>query len=179
MKVCKKCGRTLPDDAFYKGKNKCKECISAYYKEYYKKNYDPHYRHVQYEMNKEKAKAYYRANRKERIAYNAMYMRNKRATAAGAEGYLSQSEWNKVLELFDYKCAYCGSDGKPLGLSMDHILPLSAGGEHIFSNIIPCCRSCNSQKHTSSAAQWYPRQTFYDPDRYTKIFMHYIGDDNG
>lgn len=34
MKKCVKCGRELPEEAFYAGKTMCKECWSAYQKEY-------------------------------------------------------------------------------------------------------------------------------------------------
>ena len=33
-------------------------------------------------------------------------------------------------------------------LEMDHITPLSKGGDHTASNIVPCCRSCNAKKGT-------------------------------
>ncbi len=39
-------------------------------------------------------------------------------------------------------CAYCGVPSDTL----DHILPISAGGRNHWSNLAPACRSCNSGK---------------------------------
>ena len=32
-------------------------------------------------------------------------------------------------------------------LTMDHITPISKGGAHTASNIVPACQSCNSKKN--------------------------------
>lgn len=40
-------------------------------------------------------------------------------------------------------CHYCGSAER---LSLDHMLPRSRGGDDADSNLITCCRSCNSSK---------------------------------
>jgi len=46
-------------------------------------------------------------------------------------------------------CHYCG---KPVGasaLTMDHVIPLARGGKSVRSNIVPCCKDCNSKKKTA------------------------------
>lgn len=53
------------------------------------------------------------------------------------------ADWQAILEHYDQRCAYCGIDST---LSQDHIIPLSRGGPHTISNIVPACGSCNSRK---------------------------------
>lgn len=59
---------------------------------------------------------------------------------------LTPSQWNIIKESFHHCCAYCGKRCKRL--TQDHITPLSKGGNHTLSNIVPACRSCNSKKYT-------------------------------
>lgn len=114
----------------------------------------------------------YEEHKSDRIAYNAMYMRNKRARAAGARETVTRVEWESVLAEFNNECAYCGADGMPFGLGMDHIVPLALGGRHTVGNIVPACRSCNSRKHTSQSVAWYHKQPFYTTEREQKILSH-------
>lgn len=56
---------------------------------------------------------------------------------------LKQSQRRKVFERDSYRCIQCGSYKN---LHVDHIVPLSAGGDHKFSNCQTLCRSCNLKK---------------------------------
>ena len=38
-----------------------------------------------------------------------------------------------------YTCQYCGDQAE----SVDHIIPKSKGGEHIWDNVVACCKKCN------------------------------------
>ena len=38
-----------------------------------------------------------------------------------------------------FSCQYCGNKAE----SVDHIIPKSKGGEHIWSNVVACCKRCN------------------------------------
>lgn len=55
-------------------------------------------------------------------------------------------QWRQMKAHYGHSCVYCGR--KMTRLTMDHIIPLSQGGNHTYSNIVPACRSCNSRKHT-------------------------------
>ena len=49
-----------------------------------------------------------------------------------------------VLARDGWQCQYCGSD-KP-GLTVDHVIPRSRGGESVWENIVASCASCNRRK---------------------------------
>lgn len=42
----------------------------------------------------------------------------------------------------DHTCQYCGGVAE----SIDHVVPRSRGGEHIWENVVAACKRCNSQK---------------------------------
>jgi 5-methylcytosine-specific restriction endonuclease McrA len=43
-------------------------------------------------------------------------------------------------------CAYCGGHFAELDLTVEHILPVSRGGRHEWTNVVTACRSCNTRK---------------------------------
>lgn len=43
-------------------------------------------------------------------------------------------------------CPYCGVTMKSREKTLDHINPISRGGVHSLSNVVVCCRRCNSLK---------------------------------
>lgn len=53
-------------------------------------------------------------------------------------------QWEQMKEQYEHHCAYCGC--KPDVLTQDHVIPVSRGGNHTASNIVPACQSCNSRK---------------------------------
>ncbi len=59
---------------------------------------------------------------------------------------LTIKQWEFIKFLYNFRCVYCGA--KPRILTKDHIIPLSNGGSHTASNIVPACKSCNSKKNT-------------------------------
>lgn len=42
----------------------------------------------------------------------------------------------------DHTCQYCGEPAD----SLDHIVPRSRGGEHVWENVVAACRPCNVTK---------------------------------
>lgn len=41
-----------------------------------------------------------------------------------------------------HACQYCGRRAE----SIDHVVPRSRGGRHVWTNVVACCRRCNSAK---------------------------------
>ena len=55
-----------------------------------------------------------------------------------------RKRWLKLLiEHYGEFCAYCGTSED---LHVDHVEPLSCGGEDIYLNLKIACKSCNSAK---------------------------------
>jgi 5-methylcytosine-specific restriction endonuclease McrA len=43
-------------------------------------------------------------------------------------------------------CAYCGGHFAESELTVEHILPVSRGGQLAWTNVVTACRSCNTRK---------------------------------
>jgi len=107
----------------------------------------------------QRKKAYWAANRESLVAKHKIWARahpdveryhrqRKRARKLNAPvNDFTIAQWQDMQEHYNHRCAYCGKRAKG-HLTQDHITPLSKGGSHTLSNIIPACRSCNSKKHT-------------------------------
>ena len=59
-----------------------------------------------------------------------------------------------LRDLFGDLCVYCGDHADTL----DHVVPLTRGGEHSISNLVPACRPCNSSKHDKLLSEWSGRR---------------------
>lgn len=66
-------------------------------------------------------------------------------------GDLTATQWQQIVELFEHTCAYCGSVEK---LSIEHIVPVSHGGQLTKSNIIVACQHCNSSRGNKDIYKW-------------------------
>lgn len=55
----------------------------------------------------------------------------------------------RLFELFEGMCAYCRV---AKSAHVDHIMPLSKGGDHSIENIAPACARCNQTKNASLPA---------------------------
>ena len=81
-------------------------------------------------------------NPERRSVYYQQYRARKRQAPMND---LTPKQWKSIKEHYGFRCVYCGK--KQTALTMDHITPLSRGGSHTYSNIVPACRSCNSRKN--------------------------------
>jgi 5-methylcytosine-specific restriction endonuclease McrA len=55
-----------------------------------------------------------------------------------------------IFSAFAGFCAYCPEPAT----TIDHVIPLAKGGEHIASNLLPACSACNSLKGAMSLDAW-------------------------
>lgn len=52
----------------------------------------------------------------------------------------------KLLDIYGNVCFRCGSSRKPEDLTIDHVIPVSAGGTNDFKNLRVMCNRCNQEK---------------------------------
>lgn len=94
--------------------------------------------------NPERARAiekkYYESHKQQMLDKN---IKRKRLLTSAVASF-TQSQWNELILEFRGRCAYCGCSGAIL--ERDHIIPLSKGGDHTKSNIVPACKPCNRKK---------------------------------
>ncbi len=57
------------------------------------------------------------------------------------------------------RCVYCGRKATAL----DHIIPVSVGGQTVLNNLVASCTNCNVRKSNADWELWYKFQKFYDP----------------
>ena len=69
-----------------------------------------------------------------------------------------------LLEKWQRKCAYCGTD-QVTRFEVDHFIPRARGGSNAVSNLVLSCRPCNQAKGVQSAAVFL----IHDPARLVSI----------
>lgn len=94
------------------------------------------------------------------------YQQNRRSREANVLSTLTVREWKHTIQVFDNKCCYCGEE---TFLTQDHFIPLIKGGDYTQSNIVPCCKRCNSSKKDKDFQEWYRSRDWYSPEREQKV----------
>lgn len=152
-------------------------------KEKYKKYYEENKEHC-----KEISKKYYIKNKEKLLAYNKIYkskyMKTSRGEVKTINNYnrrrfkenmqgngITVNQWLEMINYFDWKCAYSGESigGNSGNRTIDHIIPISKGGEHEIWNCVPMTKSYNSSKQDKDMLEWYKQQEFYSEERLKKI----------
>jgi 5-methylcytosine-specific restriction endonuclease McrA len=49
----------------------------------------------------------------------------------------------------EWTCQYCGATAE----NLDHVVPRSRGGEHVWENVVAACRRCNAKKENHLLAE--------------------------
>ncbi len=185
-KKCTKCGRVLPanTDNFYRTRNgkyglkaECKECCDNSHKIYQKvykeerKKYHEYYNKKYYKEHKEYRaeynKIYYKTPQGQVVLFNNNNKRRLREEQQGTG--ITTDQWLEMMQFFEFKCAYSGITLNGNTRTVDHIVPLTKGGENEVWNCVPMNRGLNCSKHNSDIKEWYPQQNFYNEDRLNKI----------
>lgn len=98
------------------------------------------YRQVHPEYNREYAQAHPEIIR--------LKTAHRRARKKKAEGSYTVEEWELLKVQYKYSCLCCGRKEPEIKLTIDHIVPLTKGGDNTIDNLQPLCYSCNSAKRS-------------------------------
>lgn len=111
-------------------------------------------RKATYEKHKEKIRAaiYARRHAEPGTLCDEKRIRAERL-AAQSDGSLTR---DAVRDLFAQAkvCPYCTAPLHWSEKTLDHIMPLKSGGAHGLSNVLVCCRSCNTRKSAKPPDRW-------------------------
>ena len=144
-KHCNTCKRDKPLSEFGKDSYKpsglhyqCGDCERRSKREYYARNRE--WMLAKNRVNQRK----YRVQRNERERLRKI---NLRATPE-----LIRAQWERIKRKHKQRCYYCGI--KHDKLTIDHVIPISKGGDNSLYNIVPACQVCNSKKGDRSLVEW-------------------------
>lgn len=139
-KRCSKCHRELARSEFYKNKGRpdgiqtvCKTCTRRNNEAWRTANPGAHRRHyADHELSPEEV--------------DARHVRRHAWRARQVGTFVEDVHKLVLLERDDGVCGICGGDVDPLNFDIDHIVPLSRGGEHSYANTQTAHPICNSKK---------------------------------
>lgn len=97
-----------------------------------------------------RTRVYKLANPAKVVQWNGL--RAARASAQ-SDGTLTRNVLRQMFADAD-ACPYCDRILVPQNKAFDHVSPLSRGGLHGISNVLICCRSCNSRKSAKPIERW-------------------------
>ncbi len=172
-KRCSHCGQQKPAVEFNRARKSpdglhcyCRSCQAARAAVWMEQNRETlaEYKHGYYRQNRDSVRArgnrHYRETREQQLQRcrelrqkNPAAVRerevvchaNQTARKRGISSRLSVEEWRSALARFGRRCCACGSGQS---LTIDHVVPLSRGGDNTAENIQVLCGSCNSRKGT-------------------------------
>jgi len=161
MAVCKAC----KTEKLYKWRIKNADKWRKYVKEYCQRPKAKRRikKYQDSERSKEMARVRERSNKTRTMRKNYLLNNPEKARAFNARrNYKKRSILSKLTKLNDKirevlkekmgdLCFYCGEKSPK---TLDHLLPLSKGGDNDDENLVLCCRSCNSQKKNKTALEY-------------------------
>ena len=99
--------------------------------------------------------------------YHRQKSKRRKAQMRNSTAYqLTGRQVRQRFAEFDHCCAYCGAKGD---LHIEHLHPISKGGAHTLSNIVPACQTCNYSKHAHEVESWYRAQPFFTEQRWQAV----------
>ena len=171
--------KSYPERGYH---GECKKCSSIRTKITQKKNPNikqiKHDRYEKFKVNHEYVyRNYYEEHKNERSEYGKGWrQRNPEKcrwyTSLHRIHDITPSEERLLLEVFDYKCAYCGmplEEHKKIYKQKLHNDHVDEDGYNDLRNDVPACKRCNTSKHESELEDWYFKQKFFDKNKYNKI----------
>jgi 5-methylcytosine-specific restriction endonuclease McrA len=173
MKICKTCGISKPEEAFYLNKGyregTCYECKKKKAAAWSKANISPEQRNT-YVRN-------WRKKNPAEAKLRDMRAKSKRRDAIkGTLLDLSTEQWLSTLTYFNNGCAVCG---RMSDTHIDHFIPVASGnGDTTVNNVIPLCARHNIGKRDKHPLNWLRQESGASTDAIDKI-INYLAKLNG
>jgi 5-methylcytosine-specific restriction endonuclease McrA len=153
-KSCRPGGHNPPatEEFFYRNKRKgtlrghCKSCRRAASLGWHEANRERHlasmnaYAGEHREENKQRCLTHYRANRE------TYYARVHERRALKTKAFVERVFRSVVFQRDEGVCGICDKPVEPDDWHLDHIVPLSKGGEHSYANVQVAHPFCNMAK---------------------------------
>ena len=176
-RTCTACGERKPLDHFGTDKNatggrrsKCKPCRSSHVRSWYAENQERQRNRqraryaAEIETIRQRDKERYVRDREKRIAATYIAVDRRRARLAGVTFDRTVTRSNLRKQYGD-ECFYCGvlmdfksrkhGDLRRDSLAtVEHVIPISAGGDHSWENVVLACWRCNISKNKKLPEEW-------------------------
>lgn len=177
LRVCKVCAIPKPVSEFHKDSRgtdgyraQCKDCRNGYMAGYYVDNqksrmaYEKDRRLNKAEHMRALDMARYERSKDKRILLASDGARLRRARLAGVESDPNLTV-QRLRDIHGDLCCYCsvlmdfvrGKRGSGIArnrATLEHLLPVSRGGTHTFSNTALACHLCNVSKNSKTVNEW-------------------------
>ena len=80
---------------------------------------------------------------------------NRSAKHYGLSGRINRRQVVGMFESHGYCCYYCGvQSDDPKVMTLDHVEPMSKGGENVIQNCVPACWNCNAAKGSQTEQEF-------------------------
>lgn len=151
--VCRRCRSLLSGRYHYwktvleKGEKECKQCGGLFYSLEMGATQDYCSEHCLF-TSKKKAKKIYRQRRRSKFGHSGSI--RSRCKQYGV--YYEPVSRSKLFKRDKWRCCICkikvqiGNPNEDNAAEWDHILPISKGGPHTYTNLQTLCRKCNAEK---------------------------------
>lgn len=176
---CTTCGERKPLDEYHKDTRAslgrravCARCHTNQAQAWYQQNHDRQLQRSRaaYLRDVDKIRANdlkrYERDREKRIALATDQMHIRRARMRDAR-YVVGITHKRLRAKHGDTCCYCGitmafgsakgTRYNPDRATIEHIIPISAGGAHDWDNTTLCCRQCNIRKNKMSVEEFLTR----------------------
>lgn len=167
----------------------CKECAKFKTKKWQSENYDYFLEETKKSAQRRRVNPeiaqYHRnkSNEQRMTGYHREWQRNNKDKVkfyqqqrwSSKKHNISENEWKRCKEYFDYCCAYCGmseQDHKEKFKQQLHKEHVIHEGRNDIKNCVTSCKQCNGSKHTKSLNQWFNTDNpNYTRERYLRIYQ--------
>lgn len=175
-RTCLDCARTKPLDDFPKDRNatrgrraNCKPCHTARTRAWYAKNREEHLprQRARYqrdiELIRERDRTRYERDKPKRLELVVEAVHRRRALLAQVQSDKGITV-RKLRARHGNLCHFCkvemdfrpaqGREFNPVKATVEHLLPLTRGGHHVWENVVLACWQCNVRKNNMLAEDW-------------------------